>query len=120
MKFSRKIYLKIILKVTKNQGFSLYLEDTLFEKPRGGGGGGGGGQIAPNSGFRVKALSHFIVVVSYGTLMNVLLKILQNLPSMQKILFQLFPEGAQNIYRLQKSVGTSPLKLLQRKNMTSG
>ena len=117
MKFSRKIYLKIILKVTKNRGFSLYLEDTLFEKPRGG---EGRSQIDPISGFRVKALSHFIVVVSYGTLMNVLLKILQNLPSMQKILFQLFPEGAQNIYRLQKSVGTSPLKLLQRKNMTSG
>ena len=117
MKFSRKIYLKIILKVTKNQGFSLYLEDTLFEKPWGG---EGRSQIDPISGFRVKALSHFIVVVSYGTLMNVLLKILQNLPSMQKILFQLFPEGAQNIYRLQKSVGTSPLKLLQRKNMTSG
>ena len=102
MKFSGKIYLKIILKVTKNQGFSIYLEDKLFEKPR----GEGGVKLTP-SRFRVKALSHFIVVVSYGTLMNVLLKILQNLPSMQKILFQLFPEGAKNIYRLQKSLGTS-------------
>ena len=37
MKFSGKMYLKIILKVTKNQGgFSHYLEDTLFEKPQGG------------------------------------------------------------------------------------
>ena len=27
-----------ILKVTKNQGFTLSLEDTFFEKPRGGGG----------------------------------------------------------------------------------
>ena len=27
----------IILKVTKNQGFTLYLEDTIFEKPQGGG-----------------------------------------------------------------------------------
>ena len=26
----------IILKVTKNQGFILFLEDTLFEKPQGG------------------------------------------------------------------------------------
>ena len=36
MKFSGKMYLKIILKVTKHQGFSLSLEDTLFEKPQGG------------------------------------------------------------------------------------
>ena len=28
--------LKIILKVTKNQGFTLTLEDTFFEKPQGG------------------------------------------------------------------------------------
>ena len=38
MKFSGKICLKIMLKVTKNRGFTLSLEDTLFEKPRGGGG----------------------------------------------------------------------------------
>ena len=37
MKFSGKMGLKI-LKVTKKQGFSLCLEDTLFEKTRGGGG----------------------------------------------------------------------------------
>ena len=36
MKFSGKMCLKIILKVTKNQGFSLSLEDTLFEKPQRG------------------------------------------------------------------------------------
>ena len=35
MKFSGKMCLKIILKVTKNQGFSLSLEDTLVEKPQG-------------------------------------------------------------------------------------
>ena len=35
MKFSGKISLKIILKVRKNQGFSLSLEDMLFEKPPG-------------------------------------------------------------------------------------
>ena len=28
--------LMIILKVTKNQGFTLCLEDTIFEKPHGG------------------------------------------------------------------------------------
>ena len=40
---------KIILKVTKNQGFTLSLEDTFSEKPR-------GGQIEPPppSPFRVK------------------------------------------------------------------
>ena len=32
MKFSGKICLKIILKVTKNQGFTLSLEDTFIEK----------------------------------------------------------------------------------------
>ena len=38
----------IILKVTKNQGFNLSLEDTFLEKPQ-----GGGGQINPQSRFRV-------------------------------------------------------------------
>ena len=38
MKFSGKMCLKIILKATKNQGFTLSLEDTLFEKTTGGGG----------------------------------------------------------------------------------
>ena len=38
MKFSGKMCFKIILKVTKNQGFTLSLEDTFFEKPKGGGG----------------------------------------------------------------------------------
>ena len=36
MKFSRKMCLMIILKVTKNQGFTLSLEVTFFEKPHGG------------------------------------------------------------------------------------
>ena len=36
MKYSGKMCLKIILKVTKNQGFSLFLEDTLFKKPQRG------------------------------------------------------------------------------------
>ena len=35
MQFSEKICLKIILRVTKNQGFTLSLEDTFFEKPQG-------------------------------------------------------------------------------------
>ena len=33
----------IILKVTKNQGFTLSLEDTFSKNHRGGGGGGGVG-----------------------------------------------------------------------------
>ena len=36
MKFSGKMYPKIILKVTENQGFTLSLELTFFEKPQGG------------------------------------------------------------------------------------
>ena len=36
MKFSGKICFKIMLQVTKNQGFILSLEDTFFEKPQGG------------------------------------------------------------------------------------
>ena len=35
MKFSGKMCFEIILKVTKNQGFTLSLEDTYFEKPQG-------------------------------------------------------------------------------------
>ena len=36
MKFLGKMSLMIILKVTKEQGFTLSLEDTVFEKPEGG------------------------------------------------------------------------------------
>ena len=36
MTFSGKMYFKIILTVTKNQGFILSLKDTIFEKPQGG------------------------------------------------------------------------------------
>ena len=43
MKFSGKMWLMIILKVTKNQGFTLSLEDTFLKKPQ----GGRGGQIDP-------------------------------------------------------------------------
>ena len=35
MKFSGKMCLMIISKVTKNQGFTLSLEDRFFEKPQG-------------------------------------------------------------------------------------
>ena len=35
MKFSGKMCLKIVLKVTKSQGFTLSLEDTFLEKPKG-------------------------------------------------------------------------------------
>ena len=34
MKFSGKMCLLILLKVTKNQGFTLSSEDTFFEKPQ--------------------------------------------------------------------------------------
>ena len=34
MKFSGKMCIKITLKVTKNQSFTLSLEDTIFEKPQ--------------------------------------------------------------------------------------
>ena len=37
MKFSKKVCLKIILKVTKNQGFTFSVEDTFFEKLQGEG-----------------------------------------------------------------------------------
>ena len=36
MKFSGKVCFKIILKVTKNQSFTLSLEDTFFKKPQSG------------------------------------------------------------------------------------
>ena len=36
MKFSGKMCLMIILKVTKKQGFIIIIEDTFFEKPQGG------------------------------------------------------------------------------------
>ena len=35
MTFSGKMCFKIIIKVTKNQGFTLSLEDTIFENHRG-------------------------------------------------------------------------------------
>ena len=35
MKFSGKMCLMIILKVTENQDFTLSLEDKFFEKPQG-------------------------------------------------------------------------------------
>ena len=52
MKFSGKMCLKIILKVTKNQGFSISLEDTLFENHW----GGRGGQIDPPAVLGLKVL----------------------------------------------------------------
>ena len=36
MNFSRKMCFNIALKITKNQGFTLSLEDTIFEKTPGG------------------------------------------------------------------------------------
>ena len=48
IKFSGKMCFRIILKVTKKQGFTLSLEDTIFEKPQ------GGGQIDPPSPSRFR------------------------------------------------------------------
>ena len=35
MKFSEKMWLMIILKVTRTKGFTLSLEETFFKKPQG-------------------------------------------------------------------------------------
>ena len=54
----------IILKVMKNQGFTISLEDTFFEKPleEGGKGAGGGGcHIDPLSRFRLKKQHVFLL-----------------------------------------------------------
>ena len=40
MNFSGKMWLTTVLKFTKKQGFTLSLEDPLFEKPQAGGGAG--------------------------------------------------------------------------------
>ena len=45
MKFSGKMWIMIKLNVTKNQGFTLFLEDKLFKKPQ--------GQINTPSRFRI-------------------------------------------------------------------
>ena len=50
------MYLMIILQVTKNQGFSVCLEDTIFEKPQGGRG-------SPSC-FRVNKKLHFLLIVN--------------------------------------------------------
>ena len=51
MTFSGNMWLMIILKVTKNQGFILSLEDAVFKKPQVvvGGGEGGAAQIDPRA-----------------------------------------------------------------------
>ena len=55
MKFSGEMCFKIILKVTKSQGFTLSLEDTFFKKPQ------EGVKLTPPSRFRVKNSSQIIV-----------------------------------------------------------
>ena len=49
IEFLEKMWFMIILKVTKDQGFTLALKDTFFEVT-----GGRGGQIDPSNRFRVK------------------------------------------------------------------
>ena len=63
MKFSGKIWLMIILKVTTNQGFTPSLEDTILEKTQGGGGRRGEGgrvKLTSPSLLRVKHKCIFI------------------------------------------------------------
>ena len=50
---SGKMCLIIILKVIKKQSFTLFLENTFWEKPQQGRVGGGGVQIEPSGRFRV-------------------------------------------------------------------
>ena len=50
MKFFGKMCLMIILKVTKNQGLILCLEDTIFKKPQ------EGVKLTPTSHFRIKII----------------------------------------------------------------
>ena len=50
MKFSGKMCLKTILKVTKKQDFTLLLEDTIFEKLQ------RGVKLTPPSRFRIKLI----------------------------------------------------------------
>ena len=45
IKFAGKIWLMIILTVTKKYGFTISLENIFLEKPQKKGGGGMGGQI---------------------------------------------------------------------------
>ena len=60
MQFLGKRDLKIILKFTKNQGFSLSLEDPLFQKPQGGGGRGLNWPPTP-SGFSVNSVCYHMI-----------------------------------------------------------
>ena len=55
MKLLGKMCLKIMLKVTKNQGFTLSLEGMLFEKPP-------GSFFEKTSRFRVKSLNQSIIL----------------------------------------------------------
>ena len=55
---SMKMWLMIILKVTKTQSSTLSLEDTVFLKPQGR--GGGGGSSLPPSCFDVKMIENIL------------------------------------------------------------
>ena len=49
MKFPGKMCFKIILKVTRNQGSAVSIEDIFFKKPHGGEGGEGVNLTAPQA-----------------------------------------------------------------------
>ena len=75
MKFSEKMCFKITLKVAKNQGFTLSLEDTFFKKPQGGG-EGGGGQIDAPSPPAVLGLKVLKKEIRYTKIFNIYKKII--------------------------------------------
>ena len=61
MKFSGKMCFEIILKVTKNEGCTLFIEDTFFKKPRERVGKEGGGQFDPPRHIRVT----YVVIANF-------------------------------------------------------
>ena len=67
VKFSGKIWLMIILKVTKSQGFTLSLEYAFLKKPQEG---GGGAEIDPYpsiSKVRQSIFSSYVTINIYHT-----------------------------------------------------
>ena len=56
MKFSGKMRIMIILKVTKNQGFPLCLKDKSFEKPQ------GRAQIDPPADLEFRKMGFFFLL----------------------------------------------------------
>ena len=81
MEFSGKVWLMIILKLTKNQCFILSLKDTFFEKPQmtedGGGGVGGGGDQTPPAVLGLSCTcnfsKYFVILPVFRKIVNLVL-----------------------------------------------